>query len=184
VIGKRRTARGFADSVGKATGRVAGVLRKMIVQRSAGAVWRVLGFSQIDEATDAESYQGIGFASRPRAGAEAEAIVLHVGGRETPIVAATRDEGLRQQVAQLSEDETATFNSSSVAKHTAAGTFDVTAATAGVAQALLTAATAQAFMAILATAAPTDTSGALTILLKALNDAGWPSGATTVLRGQ
>lgn len=76
----------------------AGLVRRMVatVTRKV-ASWQVKGHTLLDgmpEVRDPESFQGVGFASRPREGASAETIVVFPGASaEQPIIVAARELG-------------------------------------------------------------------------------------------
>ncbi len=90
-----------------------GIARRMVAA-ATGALWQVLGYDdpisgEPETDDEVEVFGGVGFASRPRDGAGAEVIVIHVGAEEThPVIVATRDRSI--EVA-LESDETAIFNS-------------------------------------------------------------------------
>jgi hypothetical protein len=105
-----------------------GAIRRMAVKLTEGAFWRIAGHILLDrkvEAKDAEVFGGIGFHSRPKPGANAEAIVVFPGGASNPCVVGLRDEDLRKQVAQLDHDETCTFNSLTIIHHTNDGFVEI-----------------------------------------------------------
>lgn len=109
--------RSIANRLRQATGSAAttmrNMIRRMVVGTSSGGIWQVLGFQ--GEGTPAPLFGGIGFHSRPKAGNRAEAIVLRVGaGKSHAVIVATRDEDSR---IEISEDETAIFNSTGAKVH-------------------------------------------------------------------
>lgn len=95
--------------------RVNGMVRKVVVRlASATGLWGLLGFvdgeGEPEKFHDVEVFSNVGFWSRPRSSAKAEAVVVHVGGETgQPVVIATRDKTIQ---IELDEDETAIFNSS------------------------------------------------------------------------
>lgn len=95
-----------------------GMLRRMELRISDGAFWQVQGHLLLDNKTletlESEVFSGIGFYSRPKAGANAEAIVGFVGGRQNPVIIGTRDEDTRKRVAAIGEDEAAMFNTQAI----------------------------------------------------------------------
>jgi hypothetical protein len=161
----------------------------------AAGIWQVLGpkFEGKRDTQQAEAWQGIGFASRPRAG-HGEAIVVAVGaaGKATggaPAIVATRDEGLRQLAAAvLGEDETATFNSKATVAITAGGAIEARSI-GGTAHDLALKADVQAIRGAITTAinaltAAVQPSPELAALAAALDAiVTWPVG-TTVLKGE
>ena len=102
-------------------GRVRNMVRRMIVDRTRTSVWRLIGHLQVGEKPLAETYSGIGFYARPPDGVDAEVIVANLGGAGAPVIVASRDEDTRRTMADLAADETATFNSQTIVKHTAGG---------------------------------------------------------------
>lgn len=91
-------------------------VRRMAIRLTSGVFWRLAGHLLLDgvtrEARDAEVFSGIGFFSRPKQGANAEAVV--VGDAENPIIIATRDEAVRQAIARLEQDSTAIYNTMAI----------------------------------------------------------------------
>lgn len=95
---------------------IAGAIRRMELRVTDGASWQVVGHLLLDgktrETAEADAFIGIGFYARPPAGANAEAIVAFVGGRQNPVIVGTRDEDTRREVAKdFPQDTTAMFNS-------------------------------------------------------------------------
>ncbi len=91
-----------------------GMIRRMVVTVTSGPFWQAVGLLLLDGATKetlpTEVFPGIGFFARPAPGANAEAIVVHAGGRSNPAIVATRDEATRKKMASIGQDETAAFN--------------------------------------------------------------------------
>jgi phage gp45-like len=114
---------------------IAGMVRRMAITLTNGGVWRAIGHLLLDsrtrEARDAEVFGGIGFAARPKAGANAEAIVVFPGGSSNPVIIATRDEDARRAVASLDQDSdqdsTAMFNRSTIILIKPDGTVEIRA---------------------------------------------------------
>lgn len=106
-----------------------GSLRRMAVRVSSKPFWQSVGVLLLDnktkETVEAEVFSGIGFYSRPKAGANAETLIGYFGDTSNPVVIATRDEGLRSDMAKLDEDETAIYNSKVSATATADGHFEI-----------------------------------------------------------
>lgn len=106
-----------------------GLVRRVALKLTSGPFWQAVGVLLIDRTTKetirAEVFSGIGFASRPHPGSNAEAIAVHEGGAENPYFIATRDEDLRKKVfpanAPMQQDETAMFNTQVVSHITKAG---------------------------------------------------------------
>src|SRR4051812_30111804 len=74
----------------------AGIVRRMIAKvTSKLAKWQVAGHKLLDgkiETRDAEIFQGVGFASRPKDKADAEVVVLFPGtDASAPVIVAARD---------------------------------------------------------------------------------------------
>lgn len=94
--------------------RLAGLVRRMAVTVTSATFWQVVGHLLFDNRTketlDAEVFSGGGFYWRPKAGANAEAIVVFPGGPENPVIVGLRDEDLRKKMAQLDQDEAAMVN--------------------------------------------------------------------------
>lgn len=109
-----------------------GMIRRMPVRLTGSVKWSLDGHRLIDgsrERRDAEVFGGIGFHSRPAAGANAEAIVLFVGdGAENPVIVATRDEAARAAIAQLEADSTAIFNTKAIVLIKSDGTIEIRSA--------------------------------------------------------
>ncbi len=96
-----------------------GQIRHFAIELTEGVLWRLRGYDEVDEAPRANVFTGIGFYSRPSSSGSPECIA--VGDARAPVVVATRDEKTRAAVAQLEQDETATFNSQTIFKHRANG---------------------------------------------------------------
>jgi phage gp45-like len=109
-----------------------GLIRRMAIRLTAGVFWRAAGHllpdGQTRETQDAEVFGGIGFYARPKQGANAEAIVLFVGDdAQNPIIVATRDEAVRKAVADLQQDSTAVFNTTTIILIKPDGTVEIRA---------------------------------------------------------
>jgi hypothetical protein len=106
-----QTARHQVDSE---TRSAASLIRRMTVRLTSGAFWQAVGHLLLDgkteEAAEAEVFSGIGFYARPHQSANVEAIVAHPGGAQNPVIIATRDEGLRKEMANIGHDTAAMFN--------------------------------------------------------------------------
>lgn len=91
-----------------------GIIRRLAITLTSGGIWQMVGHNlpgNTKEIRKVEVFSGIGFASRPAAGANAEAVVVHVGGYPNPIAVAMRDEDLRRKMAPMSfQDITVMFN--------------------------------------------------------------------------
>ena len=112
---------------GEMGARLANIARRFVAIDSANPLrWFVRGF-QVgnDEETDAvDVFGGVGYAARPPAKAETEAIAVAINGRDHHVVVAVRDADTLQAVIDdigLSADETAIFTSKAVVKLTADG---------------------------------------------------------------
>lgn len=123
----RYTAEDFAEAIGGFRREVAGFVRRMVVGRTGGGAWQMLGHLLFDvtrrEAVDVENYSGVGFYARPPDNA-GEGVVVQVGGPNNKALIATRDEATRQAAfadADLAPDETAAYNSAARVHVTAAG---------------------------------------------------------------
>lgn len=109
----RRTAHDFRDR-GRDAPFLRGMIRRLVVKLTqATGLWQLLGFEDADGneelLNDVETFPGIGFSSRPKAGSRAEVVVVRIGGESGhPVIVATRDRSIE---ISLEEDETAIFNS-------------------------------------------------------------------------
>lgn len=112
-----RGPRELARDVGAAARELAGKARRMVITRATSAIWQVAGHLLLDgdrETRDAEVFGGIGFASRPNATDEAEALVWFVGrgAAANAVIAAMRQEAVRRRLAaDLAAGETQIYNS-------------------------------------------------------------------------
>jgi hypothetical protein len=106
--------------------RIAGLIRRMTIALTNRALWQLTGVRLPDadggatghEVTNAEVFPGIGFYSRPPPDTKPEAITVSIWDANVPVVVATRDERTRAAVAgEIDEDETITFNSSTIVYH-------------------------------------------------------------------
>lgn len=91
-----------------------GMIRRMAARLTEGAFWQIVGHLLLDNRTpetrDAEVFGTLGFYSRPKAGANAEVMVVFPGGSANPVIVGTRDEELRATIANLAQGETAMCN--------------------------------------------------------------------------
>jgi hypothetical protein len=108
------TSAEWRDGTGTAARRLAGLVRRLAVKVTSGTFWQVVGHLLFDNKTpetlDAEVFSGGGFYWRPKAGANAEAIVVFPGGPENPVIVGMRDEDLRKKMAQIAQDEACMVN--------------------------------------------------------------------------
>lgn len=125
------TAEDFAAQIGAFRREVAGIVRRVVVTRSTGGIWQMLGHALFDasrkETREVENYPGIGLAARPPDNGQAEAIVVNVGGPNNPAMVATRDEATRAKVNDVKPDETTTYNSAVRLHAKANGTIELRA---------------------------------------------------------
>ncbi|MCA9678840.1 MAG: phage baseplate assembly protein [Myxococcales bacterium] len=164
---------------------IRGALRRVVVDLTTKAAWRVLGYlvDGDQESFRAEVFSGIGFWARPPADGRPEAIVANVGGYEHPVIIATRDQKTRAAIAELEADETAIFTSTATVVIKADGTVEVRSATGTAVPLALLSDLAALKSAIEGwTPAPNDGGAALQTALTALFTS-WPVG-TTVLKGE
>lgn len=167
-----------------------GLVRRVAIGTlTSSRLWNLLGYEVAPGSREAfdrvETFQGIGFAARPRTG-KGEAIVLNVGGRAGhPVVVATRE--IESEPDDLSADETSLHNSSAQVLVTEDGEVHVRDRSGGVAVALATKADLDNLKAAIQgwTPVPNDGGAALKAALLALftGPPTWPAG-TTKLRGQ
>lgn len=126
------TSAEWRDGTGTDARRLAGLIRRMAVTVTSGVFWQVVGHLLFDNTTketlDAEVFSGGGFYWRPKAGANAEAIVAFPGGPENPVIVALRDEDLRKKMAQLAQDEAAMVTTQVGVYATSAGKIEARAA--------------------------------------------------------
>jgi phage gp45-like len=131
------TTRDTRDATSAEARGIAGMIRRMSIKLTSAPFWRTVGHLLLDgsdpETRDPEMFSGIGFYSRPSAGANAEAIVTFPGGASNPVIIAARDEDARKKHADLAQNETAMFNRLVIAVIKANGTMEIRTA-AGVAQ--------------------------------------------------
>lgn len=127
----RNGPEGHGDSVSTSVRELYGKVRRMAIGVTS-SLWQVIGHLLLDgkiEAKDAEAFSGLGFYARPKAGSNAEAIVIFLGeGGSSPAVIACRDEDVRRVVVgDLDEDESAMFNSSTMIIVRASGVVEIKA---------------------------------------------------------
>lgn len=102
------------DKTGPMAIALRGMIRKTVVRLAkATGLWNLVGFlganGEEEPFTEVEVFPGIGFWSRPRANAKAEAIVANVGGESgQPVIIATRDMGIHRTI---NDDEAVVCNS-------------------------------------------------------------------------
>lgn len=119
------------NSVSPTARELYGKIRRMVLGVTSG-LWQVIGHLLLDgkrEGHDAEPFTGIGFYARPGVGSNPEAIVIFLGeGASAPTVIACRDEDVRRAVVgDLSEDETAMFNTRTMIIVRASGIVEIKA---------------------------------------------------------
>lgn len=106
--------------------KITSVVRRMRITASSGALWSV---DTSDEEDTAENFENAGFASRPAADDNAEAIVLKVGGESGhPVIVATRNRDsfkILEAGEGIEAGETAIYTSSSMVKIRADGTIEL-----------------------------------------------------------
>lgn len=112
----RGDAQYYAEQIGEFRRQLAGVVRRMTVRITSGGIWQLAGhllFSGTQRETrEIELFPGIGIYARPPKGSSsAEAITINAGGQNNPAIIATRDEATRQKVDDVSDDESAMYNS-------------------------------------------------------------------------
>jgi hypothetical protein len=127
-----RTSEDFAEETSPFRRFVRGMIRRVKVTLSEGSKWQVLGGKGGKggpETFEAEPFTGVGFYSRPPAsGGNPEAIAVAFGGNAAMAIVGTRDEATRQAVAgNLDDDETMTFNTSTIVYHRKNGTLEIRA---------------------------------------------------------
>jgi len=109
---------------------ILGMVRRMTVAVTRKSTWQLIGVILLDgvtkETIEADVFSNIGFYSRPKAGRNAEAAVVFAGAAaDNPIVVGTRDEDTRKAVADIDEDETATFNTVTIVHHKKQGFVEI-----------------------------------------------------------
>lgn len=121
------------DRTGPLAVLLSGLVRRVVVKLTTAAnFWQLLGFvgaygeeEVIGGGADGgvEPFQGVGFTSRPKAGAQAEAVAVAIGGEPgNTVVIASRD---KANEPALEEDETATWNSLTLVIHKKNGTIEL-----------------------------------------------------------
>tara|TARA_R110000868_G_scaffold86218_2_gene241883 strand:- start:394 stop:873 length:480 start_codon:yes stop_codon:yes gene_type:complete len=159
----------------------------MSISATSGVLWALDGFKDFDgnvEGESAEVFDGIGFASRPASGDNAEVIALKVGGESGhPVIVATRNRDsfkVLQEGEGLAEGETAIYTGESMVKIKADGTIEL-GSIGGVRQALATLGDIENLKAVFdAWVVPgTDGGAALKTALEA-----WTPTGTTKVRGE
>lgn len=111
------TTRKFRDSISPFTRRAEGMVRRMAPTLTRGSTWQLKGHLLLEDNREfarAENFSGIGFFARPKSGHRCDALVVYPGGASNPIIVATRDEDARSAIAELGEDQTAAFNSTTI----------------------------------------------------------------------
>lgn len=122
------TTRDTRDATSPEARGARGQVRRMKISLTGTTFWQVLGHLLLDgtrEIREAEPFTGVGFFSRPAAGANAECAMVFHGGSPNPIIVATRDEDLRKAVAKLDADQTAIFNRSTIVLCHSNGTVEI-----------------------------------------------------------
>lgn len=109
------TPQQLSEAIGGFRRQIHGMVRRMQLTQTAGAVWQALGHVLFDvgkpETRPVENFSGIGFLARPPDGSTtAEAIVIQVGGQNTPVIIASKDEAVRALVNDIGPDEAVVFN--------------------------------------------------------------------------
>lgn len=108
----------WREEISKFRRSAAGMIRLMKLSLTDGFFWRVIGHLLMDNRTqetrDAEVFGVLGFYSRPKAGANADAIVVNAAGSANPVIIGTRDEDLRKAVAVLAQGQTAMCNRATI----------------------------------------------------------------------
>lgn len=122
------TPQEWRDETSSTRREIRGAVRRMAITLTSGTFWQVLGHLLLDgtpETRHPEVFSGVGFYGRPKAGHNADAIVVFPGGSSNPVIIATRDEDARRAVAKIAEDETAMFNSATAVTVRANGTVEI-----------------------------------------------------------
>jgi len=125
----RMTTRAFRERGGGPALDLRNALRRMVVAATDAVLWALDGFEDDEgnvEREDAEVFSGIGFYARPASGADAEAVIVKIGGQSGhPVVVATRDERARQALeaadGAVAAGETALYNPGAVVRLTNSG---------------------------------------------------------------
>jgi phage gp45-like len=126
-----RSSEDFAQETSAFRRFMYGMIRRFAITLAESARWQLLGQSGGaggDEVLpDVEAFTGIGFYARPpSSGGNPEAIGVGVGGTRTTVIIAVRDEATRQAVAgNIEDDETITFNSSTLVYNKKNGTVEI-----------------------------------------------------------
>lgn len=126
---------------------VGGLVRRVRVGLTrASGLWRLLGYTDAagneEHIENTPTFQGVGFAARPKDSDVVEAIAVAVGGSPNhAVTVATNNRTTREE---LEADETAAFNSLARVKIDADGKVYVTDRSGGVGVALATLADVQA----------------------------------------
>jgi len=182
----RRTVKEFRQAGNRAASALRGLIRRLtVVRTAAAAAWQVAGIVGAydeQEAFDADMFAGVGIAYRPPAGADVEAVVLHVGSSSSqPVIVGTRVPALIPD--DLAEDETVVFNSAAIIRIRPDGTVTVTDRVAGVALPLARLADLVALRAAITAWVPAGTLADAGNLKAAILAASWTTG-TSKLKGQ
>lgn len=177
----------YARETGEVFRLLRGMLRRVVVTLHNAARWQVTGRQGNNPETfEAEAFAGIGFAARPPANGNPEAIAAAIGGTASTVIIATRDEATRQaSVGSLGVGETAVYNDKAVIVIKANGTVEIRLV-GGVAVPLATKADLDSLRAIFANWTPVASDGgaALKTAIIAASPLGWHPTGTTVLKGQ
>lgn len=129
-MGKRNTPEDFARTISPEARAFRGSVRRYAVRFTEGTHWQMTGH-KLDGDTETkglEVFSGVGFYSRPKAKAKAEAIAARIGDAQHMVVVATRDEALRRLYkAELEGDPdlAAMFNTATIAIIKPDGTVEI-----------------------------------------------------------
>lgn len=177
---RSQRARAGQGPLGKLERLICGLVHRVRVVATQGALWKVEGHTDFNgnvSSYEAETFEGIGFASRPGAADNAEVIVLQVEAASGhPVIVATRNRDALKKLIQsegLEADETVIFASASMVKIKADGTIEL-GSIGGTFQPLATKSDIDALKAIFDAwvVAGTDGGGALKTLLEAWTPVG------------
>lgn len=126
----------WLDRISEVWARLTDMIKRVTLTATSDPLrWTVEGYDA-EDVDAAELFPGIGFAARPPDGANAEAIVCNVGGRDHPVIVATRDGDTAAAIAGgLAPDESLAYTTGLIVKLTATGEIELRAKD-GTAQAL------------------------------------------------